>query len=447
MPKKKDSPKDKTKGGKAEIEPKVTPKATTEGAAPEDTTIGKLPVDTTLNPVRLGGGIGIINFPIFLNTNPSIGSLSPMGATVGGSDFTLTVLGSNFGTGSTVQWNQSPRTTTVVSATQLTAAIPASDLAAVATATVTVSNQGAAGTAPIVSNGVQFNIIPSADDVENQLSAITAIPPALLTQVKTLISLQQQQVNALNTQVQTDSTNYNNLNTQFQNASATVEQQKAQIAALESQLAAATYTAASPYDVANSFKGVVDQIQQNAQGAGGIQTTVTNMNVQLKSLVSLQTPTSGGPPVASLVFPAPTALPDPQHLSTLSFSFGTIPNLKSAAAGGPPTPAPTPTPAPIPPPTPTPTPTPAPTPTPTPTPTPSPTPTPAPTPAPTPTPTPTPAPTPTPTPTPTPAPTPRPIPLPVPRPVPIPRPLASEGAPSTSSKPAAGKSDAKTQPK
>ncbi len=295
-----------------------------------------------------------------------------MGATVGGSDFTLTVLGSNFGTGSTVQWNQSPRTTTVVSATQLTAAIPASDLAAVATATVTVSNQGAAGTAPIVSNGVQFNIIPSADDVENQLSAITAIPPALLTQVKTLISLQQQQVNALNTQVQTDSTNYNNLNTQFQNASATVEQQKAQIAALEVAACGSDVYGWSPYDVANSFKGVVDQIQQNAQGAGGIQTTVTNMNVQLKSLVSLQTPTSGGPPVASLVFPAPTALPDPQHLSTLSFSFGTIPNLKSAAAGGPPTPAPTPTPAPIPSPTPTPTPTPSPTPTPAPTPTPTP---------------------------------------------------------------------------
>ena len=134
MPKKKDSSKDKKKTGKAESEIKLTPEATTEGAAPADTVAGK-PVEIAGGPVRLGGPIGIVNFPIFLNTNPAIGSLSPMGATVGGSDFTLTVLGSNFGTGSVVQWNQAPRATTVVSATQLTAAIPASDLAAVGTAT------------------------------------------------------------------------------------------------------------------------------------------------------------------------------------------------------------------------------------------------------------------------------------------------------------------------
>src|SRR6266849_6374575 len=45
-------------------------------------------------------------FPVIININPFIQSLSPPGAVVGGSDFTLTVLGSNFGKNSTVTWNK-----------------------------------------------------------------------------------------------------------------------------------------------------------------------------------------------------------------------------------------------------------------------------------------------------------------------------------------------------
>src|SRR5207248_5522454 len=58
--------------------------------------------------------------------------------TAGGAAFTLTANGSNFVAGSTVQWNGAARTTTFVSATRLTAAIPAADLAATGTASVTV---------------------------------------------------------------------------------------------------------------------------------------------------------------------------------------------------------------------------------------------------------------------------------------------------------------------
>ena len=426
MPKRKNPSKEKKSAAKEQTAPNVTRQTTgPEATAPvapskshaeaPDLAIAGGPIGIIDNPIRL---------PIFFNTNPAISSLSPAGAVVGGGDFTLTVLGSNFGSGSTVLWNGSARTTTAVSSTQLTAAIGAADLAAVATVNVTVQNQGAAGTAPVTSTAVTFNIIPSWPAIQNQLSAITNFPADLLTQINTFVTLQTSQVNALNTQVQTDQTTQANLQTQLNNANTTIAQQAAQITSLEGQVAAATYQTASPYDVANSFKGVVDQIQQSAQSAGGIQTTVTNMNVQLKSLVSVQTPAAGGAPMASLVFPSPTALPDPQHLSTLSLTFSAIPSLKAAASVSP-TPTPTPTPTPVPTPTPTPAPTPVPTPAPTPPPTPAPTPTPTPTPPPTPVPTPapTPPPTPAPTPTPTPAPTPAPTPVPTPvRPVPLPHP-------------------------
>ena len=71
---------------------------------------------------------------------PTIGSLSPSSATAGGSAFTLTVNGTNFISGSAVRWNGTNRTTTYVSATQVTAAITAADIATAGTATVTVFN-------------------------------------------------------------------------------------------------------------------------------------------------------------------------------------------------------------------------------------------------------------------------------------------------------------------
>jgi hypothetical protein len=66
------------------------------------------------------------------NTTPSC---SPSG-------FTLTVNGTNFLNASVVDWNGSPRATTFVSPTQLTAAIQAPDIAAAGTASITVSNSG-----------------------------------------------------------------------------------------------------------------------------------------------------------------------------------------------------------------------------------------------------------------------------------------------------------------
>ena len=72
---------------------------------------------------------------------PTITSLSPTSSIVSGGAFTLTVNGTNFISGvSTVKWNGSARTTTYVSATQLTASILAGDVTTTGSYPVTVSN-------------------------------------------------------------------------------------------------------------------------------------------------------------------------------------------------------------------------------------------------------------------------------------------------------------------
>jgi FG-GAP-like repeat len=74
------------------------------------------------------------------NPVPSITSLSPSSASAGGAAFTLTVNGSSFISASSVQWNGNSRTTSYISATQLTASVTAADIAAAGTANVTVVN-------------------------------------------------------------------------------------------------------------------------------------------------------------------------------------------------------------------------------------------------------------------------------------------------------------------
>ena len=73
-------------------------------------------------------------------SGPTLTALSPSSAPAGGPGFTLTVTGANFVSGATVRWNGSNRTTTFGSASQLTAAIPAADIAVAGTAQVTVVN-------------------------------------------------------------------------------------------------------------------------------------------------------------------------------------------------------------------------------------------------------------------------------------------------------------------
>ena len=112
----------------------------------------------TLGP---GGGTSPTSSP-FMIVPPSITSLaasttsSNTTPSCSPSGFTLTVNGTNFVNGSVVDWNGSSRVTAFVSPTQLTAAIPASDIASAGTASITVSNFG------VVSAPTPFTISASS---------------------------------------------------------------------------------------------------------------------------------------------------------------------------------------------------------------------------------------------------------------------------------------------
>ena len=78
---------------------------------------------------------------IAVNPKPAITSLSPPSATHGGAGFTLTVNGTGFISSSVVDWAGSPRATTYVSSTEVTATITAADIAKAGTFKVTVTTR------------------------------------------------------------------------------------------------------------------------------------------------------------------------------------------------------------------------------------------------------------------------------------------------------------------
>ena len=77
---------------------------------------------------------------VVITVNPiaTLATISPTTIASGGSDFTLTVNGTNFVNGNVVRWNGTDRVTTFVSATELSATITAADIATGGTASVTV---------------------------------------------------------------------------------------------------------------------------------------------------------------------------------------------------------------------------------------------------------------------------------------------------------------------
>ncbi len=99
---------------------------------------------TVANSAPGGGTSNALNF-IINNPTPTLANINPSSAIVGGAAFTLTLTGTNFISNSVVQWNGSNRPTTFVSSTQLTAAIPASDIASAGMANVTVVNPAPGG--------------------------------------------------------------------------------------------------------------------------------------------------------------------------------------------------------------------------------------------------------------------------------------------------------------
>jgi hypothetical protein len=112
-----------------------------------------------------------LTFAINPSAAPTTTSLSPSSATAGGAAFKLTVNGTNFGTGCVINWNSSALSTTVASATVLTAQISASLIAAASTvAGIPVTVTCPAGTsAP-----------PLAFIVNNPVPSVSSIAPSTM---------------------------------------------------------------------------------------------------------------------------------------------------------------------------------------------------------------------------------------------------------------------------
>nr|WP_255484113.1 IPT/TIG domain-containing protein [Granulicella sp. 5B5] len=103
---------------------------------------------------------------------PAISSLSPASVQAGSGLTTLTVTGTNFSSNSVVQLDGNALTTTFVSATSLTAQVPASSVANARTASVSVQNPTPF---PIASPSVSF-------PVNSPAPVLTAVTPASLVQ-------------------------------------------------------------------------------------------------------------------------------------------------------------------------------------------------------------------------------------------------------------------------
>ncbi|MDB5885614.1 MAG: hypothetical protein JWR74_1785, partial [Polaromonas sp.] len=110
------------------------------------------------------------------NPVPALSSLTPASNAAGGAAFTLTSTGTNFLANSKVFWNGAERPTTFVSATQLSAAIQASDIAAAGTAQVSVFNPSPGGGA---SQPLAFSInAPTPPPASNPAPILSSIAPA-----------------------------------------------------------------------------------------------------------------------------------------------------------------------------------------------------------------------------------------------------------------------------
>ena len=116
--------------------------------------------------------ISVADYSSTGNPVPTTTSISPASTLAGGSSFTLTVNGTNFVSSSVVNWNGSALSTTFVSATQLTATVPAANIASAGSAGVTVFSPTPGGG---TSNTQTFTIN------NNPAPTITAISPSSAT--------------------------------------------------------------------------------------------------------------------------------------------------------------------------------------------------------------------------------------------------------------------------
>jgi hypothetical protein len=93
-----------------------------------------------------------------INPTPTVATISPASLAATSPAFTMTVTGTGFVTGAVVQVDGSARPTTFLSATQVQAAIPASDVSTAGSHTITVVNPTACTNSVCTSNGVTLTV-------------------------------------------------------------------------------------------------------------------------------------------------------------------------------------------------------------------------------------------------------------------------------------------------
>jgi hypothetical protein len=127
---------------------------------------------TVFSPSPGGGTSGAKTLDI-LSGVPVQSFLAPSVTPAGTPDFTVTVNGSGFVSGSTVLWNGSPRTTTFLSSTRLDAVILHSDVASTGSALVTAENPppGGGTAAPLT-----FTVVPAPTTRNNTCADAIQIP-------------------------------------------------------------------------------------------------------------------------------------------------------------------------------------------------------------------------------------------------------------------------------
>lgn len=178
-----------------------------------------------------------------------------------------------------------------------------------------------------------LGVLDNASNLTTTDAQYVQIKPALqkaVSDLKTYLQRQDTQISSLTNQITSLQTQNQTLQGQVNDLTNQVAALNAQITQLKAQIAAAPKTAL-PLDVAQSFKSVVDQIQSAARNTPGATTTLSTMQIAVKALVNVQPgATAGAPSQALLVFPDPSQLPDPNHLSTVTMNFAGIPNVKPA---------------------------------------------------------------------------------------------------------------------
>lgn len=134
-------------------------------------------VDPAAGGITSNGSTFSITAP---NPAPTITSLNPTSAIAGDAGFTLQVNGSNFLSNSVVKYNGADRTTTFVSASQLTINVTAADVANPATAAIIVVNPAPGGGTSNTANLPINNPAPGAITL-NPTAAIAGAAATTLT--------------------------------------------------------------------------------------------------------------------------------------------------------------------------------------------------------------------------------------------------------------------------